>query len=265
MMKANEQIKNIAIEAALVGGEILKNGFGSVYKISSKEGKNNLVTEYDFKSQDAIIKKIKNTFPTHIFLAEEESDIENCKNLAQTDEVRWIIDPLDGTVNFAHSLPIFSVSIAAELHNEIICGVVYQPMLNELFVAERSKGATLNNNPIYVNKNNNLDSAFCVTGFPYSITENRKKMLNVFSKLIERGSPVRRLGSAALDLAYVAAGRFDFFWEDDLKPWDVAAGTLLVEEAGGRISQYNGEKYTVFDNTILATNDILHNSCLEFF
>ena len=261
-MKDNKKIKEIAIKSALIAGEILRTGFGTCFNIENKEGKNNLVTEYDIRAQEAIIKSIKAEFPSHIFLAEEENEDINYDPINATDEVRWIIDPLDGTVNFAHSIPIFSVSIAAELHNEVICGVIYQPLLNELFVAEKGKGALLNDQPIYVTKNADLDTAFCVTGFPYSV-EYISRTLNFFTHFVKNGNPVRRLGSAALDLAYVAAGRFDFFWEERLNPWDVAAGKLLVEEAGGKITQYNGEEYSIFDKNIIATNGLLHNHCIN--
>ncbi len=257
-----KNIKQLAIDAALIAGEILRKGYGTNYKISKKEGKNNLVTEYDFKSERAIIEKIQSVFPNHNFLA-EESGLTETKNKNNDNIIRWIIDPLDGTVNFAHSIPIFSVSIAAELNNEIICGVVYQPLLKELFVAERGYGAFLNEDKIRVSQNKNISTSFCVTGFPYSNTSKKSNILKIFNKLIGNGIPVRRLGSAALDLSYVAAGRFDFFWEEKLKPWDVAAGKLLVEEAGGKITQYNGKDYYIYDDTILATNKILHNDCLE--
>lgn len=244
-----------AMEAALKAGNILKEGFGTSFKISNKEGKNNLVTEFDHLAEKIIIEHIHSKFPDHAFLAEESGKTGNVK----IDNVRWVIDPLDGTVNFAHSLPIFSVSIAAELNNELLCGVVYHPMLDELFTAEKGKGSYLNGNPIKVSQNDDLDTSFLVTGFPYNVNQNPCGCINHFVSIIQRGIPVRRLGSAALDLAYVAAGRFDGFWEIDLHPWDVAAGVLLIREAGGRVSDYNGVEYLIENRSMVATNGVIHD------
>ncbi len=249
-----EELTICAIEAAIKSGEILKSGFGTSFEISSKEGKNNLVTEYDKLSEKKIIEHIHSIFPDHVFLAEESGKTGNfSKNV-----VRWIIDPLDGTVNFAHGLPIFSISIAAELNGELLSGVVYHPLLNELFVAKKGGGAFLNNKPISVSDNDNIDTAFLVTGFPYNVNQNPCGCIDHFVSIIKQGIPVRRLGSAALDLAYVAAGRFDGFWEINLHPWDVAAGVLLIQEAGGRISKYSGLPYSLSDESIVASNGIIH-------
>jgi len=254
IMKMIEKLTKCAVESALKAGEILKKGFGTSFEISSKEGKNNLVTEYDKLSEQTIIEYIKSIFPGHVFLAEESGKTGNLSK----DIVRWIIDPLDGTVNFAHGLPIFSISIAAELNGEILTGVVYHPLLDELFVAKKGGGAYLNDKKIIVSDNEILDSAFLVTGFPYNVNQNPCGCIDQFVSIIQQGIPVRRLGSAALDLAYVAAGRFDGFWEISLNPWDVAAGILLVEEAGGKVTQYSGEKYWIDKDTILATNGRIH-------
>jgi len=250
-----EELTKYAVEAALKAGEILKNGFGTSFEISNKEGKNNLVTEYDHLSEKTIIEFISNKFPEHVFLAEESGNTGN----HQKDVIRWIIDPLDGTVNFAHSLPIFSISIAAELNNDILCGVVYHPILNELFVAGKGRGARLNGEKLSVSTNNDLNSSFLVTGFPYNVDTNPGFCINHFIGLIRNGISIRRLGSAALDLAYVAAGRFDGFWEVQLNPWDVAAGVLLVREAGGRVTQYDDSPYNLNDSTILATNGLINS------
>jgi myo-inositol-1(or 4)-monophosphatase len=232
----------------------LLEGFGTSFKISNKEGINNLVTEYDNKSEHYIINNIKKHFPEHSFLAEESGKTGEHK----TGQIRWVIDPLDGTVNFAHSLPIFSISIAAELDGILLCGVIYNPILNELFVAEKGNGAFLNEQRILVSKSENLASSFLVTGFPYNVKNNPCGCINHFVEIISNGIPVRRLGSAALDLAYVSCGRFDGFWEINLNPWDVAAGALLVQEAGGRVTQYNNSDYTIFSQSILATNGLIH-------
>ena len=251
-----EELTKIAVEAALKSGEILKKGFGTSFDIFSKKGKNNLVTEFDKLSEKTIIEYIHSVFPDHVFLAEESGKTGELLN----NKIRWIIDPLDGTVNFAHGLPIFSISIAAELNHEIISGVVYHPLLDELFVAEKGKGAYLNDKQLKVSNNSDLDSSMLVTGFPYNVNQNPCGCIDHFVNIIKRGIPVRRLGSAALDLAYVAAGRFDGFWEINLNPWDVAAGILLVQEAGGKVSQYSGDAYWIDNDSILATNGRIHNS-----
>lgn len=246
-------ITSIAREAALKAGEVLSKGFGSTFVINNKQGKNNLVTEYDHLAEKTIIDYIRSEYPDHQFLAEESGET------GITNDYLWIIDPLDGTVNFAHSVPIFSVSIACLYQGELISGVVYQPMQNELFVAEKGKGAYLNEKRIYVSNTDDFLSSYLVTGFPYNINENPDNCLKHFVDIIQNGIPVRRLGSAALDLAYVAAGRFDAFWEIALNPWDVAAGMLLVKEAGGLVTQYDKSVYTVFDKSIIASNGIIHN------
>ncbi len=250
MQNLIEFIKDTAVEA----GKILKEGYGTNFKISSKDGKNNLVTEYDFKSENYIITQIKETFPESSILAEESGKTGDIIS----DKINWIIDPLDGTVNFAHGIPLFSVSIAAELKGEIIAGAIYQPILGELFWAEKGKGAFLDGERISVSSINEFDRAFLVTGFPYNVSDNPCNCVDLFVKIVQQGIPVRRLGSAALDLAYVAAGRFDAFWELELKPWDVAAGVLIVKEAGGNITQFDNTKYTVYDQTLLASNGLIH-------
>lgn len=254
----NELLK-VAIEAAKLAGEVIKNGFGTAFSIYNKEGRNNLVTEYDKLSEKIIINHIKEQFPTSLFLAEESGGCES----SNVDEVRWIIDPLDGTVNFAHSLPIFSISIAAERNGELLCGAIYNPNLDELFYAGKGKGAFLNGNAISVSENADFEKSFLVTGFPYNVDKNPCNCINHFVSIIQRGIPVRRLGSAALDLAYVACGRFDGFWEINLHSWDVAAGVLLIREAGGLVTQYNGNEYKIGNLSILATNGKIHKDIMD--
>lgn len=257
-LSLNLELLEIAIKAGIEAGNLLKNGINQEYKITHKDGINNLVTEYDKKAEEIIINIISDKFPNHSFLAEESGATNK-----QTNNIRWVIDPLDGTVNFAHKLPIFSVSIAAELNGEILCGVVYQPMLDELFSAANGNGAFLNNSPIYVSKNSNFNTSFLVTGFPYNVNENPNDCLGDFMKIISKGIPVRRLGSAAVDLAYVACGRFDAFWEVSLNPWDVAAGALLVAEAGGSVTNYKNEQFLVNDNSLIASNGLIHNDIIK--
>ncbi len=253
-----DELKQCAIDAALLGGKILKEGFGTDFKISSKEGKNNLVTEYDNKSEKAIIELIKSRFPTHRFWAEESG-----KSGDGNGEITWVIDPLDGTVNFAHNLPIFSVSIAAVKGKDILCGVVYHPILDELFVAVKGQGATLNGKKINHSETEDFTRAFLVTGFPYNVHENPGHCIDHFVSIVQSGIPIRRLGSAALDLAYVACGRFDGFWEINLNPWDVAAGVLLVREAGGTVTQYNGAEYLITNDNLLSSNGFIHDQIIE--
>ena len=253
------RLTNIAILAALQAGEILKKAFGSSYSSSSKEGRHNLVTEYDQKVEDMIIKFIRKHFPDHGFLGEEGGAT------GETSQgIQWLIDPIDGTVNFANNIPIFSVSIAASFQGQPLSGVVYNPMTNELFVAEKGLGAYLNGIPIKVTKTPILADAILVTGFPYNVHENPLRCIDHFVSFAKLGVPIRRLGSAALDLAYVAAGRFDGFWEVFLHPWDFAAGKLLVEEAGGKVTNYYKEELTTFtDNTLIASNTLLHEQMLN--
>ncbi len=248
-----------AIGAALEAGEHLKKGFGTHFGISSKEGKQNLVTDYDYLCQDLIIKRIRHHFPSHHVLAEENPDMD-----VSHKEVTWIVDPLDGTVNFAKSIPFFAVSIAVSIAGEIVVGVVYNPLSAELFVAQKGKGALLNGQLLSVSKIKQFEEAFVATGFPYNVARNPLHCIDCFAHMAKLGVPLRRLGAAALDLAYVAAGRFDAFWEVGLHPWDMAAGKLLIEEAGGQVSDYEGAPHRVFGYLpLVATNGHLHDQLLD--
>src|ERR1700722_5737861 len=244
----------VAVQAALNAGALLRQGFDTTFEVQFKEGRLNLVTEYDKRSEKNIIEAVFHRFPSHTILAEESGDIQK-----GSSSVTWIIDPLDGTVNFARNIPIFTVSIAVAIDKQIVSGVVYQPMTQELFIAEKGKGAFLNGKKLIVSKTENLDNAVMATGFPYNVEQNPLSCIDRFVAIQAQGIPVRRLGSAALDLAYVAAGRFDAFWEVGLHPWDMAAGKLLVEEAGGKVTHWNGSPHKVFDyETLLASNGLLH-------
>ena len=249
------KITDVAVKTAKQAGEILKEGFGTSFDISSKSGKNDLVTEYDNRSEEFIINQIKSEFPEHSFLAEESGETGKMNK----GKVLWVIDPLDGTVNYAHSLPIFSVSIAAVLDDKILAGAIYHPILDELFYAQKGGGAFRNGSEIRVADNEDFERSMLITGFPYNVKENPCNCVDHFVSIIRRGIPIRRLGSAALDLAYTAAGVFDGFWEVNLKPWDVAAGALIVKEAGGTVTQYSKAKYSIFSDTILATNGKIHD------
>lgn len=257
-MENIQTLLDTTVEAARIGGKILKEGFGTLFEIGTKEGKNNIVTEYDFKSEKAIKDYIHGKYPDHEILAEESGLDEKPHS-----DYRWIIDPLDGTVNYSHNIPVFCVSIAIEYKNEVVAGAIYHPLLEELFTVSKGGGAYLNGKRMSVSENPDLDFAILVTGFPYNIHENPNNALGTFVNMVKRGLPVRRLGSAALDLAYTAAGRFDAFWESRLKPWDVAAGVLMVTEAGGKVSRYDNETYSIYDETLLATNGKLHESASQ--
>lgn len=241
----------VAVEAALKSGHFIKKSVGKIGSISYKS-RNNIVTDVDKASEAMIIKMISAKFPKHSFLAEE--------SLASGNEssYRWIIDPLDGTSNFARSFPFFCVSIALEHGGALLAGVVYDPMRNELFHASRGGGAYLNKKTIRVSKVKKLADGFLATGFSYKKSKRFESLVS-FKRFLMRTMAVRRAGSAALDLAYVACGRFDGFWEMDLNPWDSAAGTLLVTEAGGKVTRFDGTKYTPYDKDILATNFLIHN------
>jgi myo-inositol-1(or 4)-monophosphatase len=248
-----------AIEVAKKAGRLLKSGFTTNYKISNKEGIQNLVTEYDFKSEKLIIKELKKKYPKSSFLAEEEGQVG-----VDSKEIKWIIDPLDGTVNFAHRIPFFCVSIGAEQNGEIILGVIYNPIAEELFVAEKNKGAYLGKKKIQVSNTKEMEKAFLATGFPYNLKDNPENCIDRSLAFLKMGLPLRRLGSAALDMAYVACGRYDGFWETSLGPWDCAAGKIMVEEAKGKITNWEGCPFKLSAyNTLVASNGKLHNEMLK--
>ncbi|MFI5187046.1 MAG: inositol monophosphatase family protein [Chitinophagales bacterium] len=249
-------LKTTLIEAARAGAAELSRFFNKSFTISNKEGINNLVTEADHASEKAILDIIKKEFPDHHILSEEAGEI------IQDSNYKWIIDPIDGTVNFAHGIPLCCVSIAIEYNKEIILATVYNPTLNELFFAERGGGSTMNGNKIKVSEKQNVATACLVTGFPYTYLDMPNGPLQIFEKLIRKGIPVRRLGSAATDLCWVAAGRFDGFYEHKLEAWDSAAGYLIVEEAGGKVTDFNGNKFLPYQPHILATNGRIHDEML---
>jgi myo-inositol-1(or 4)-monophosphatase len=251
------KFSDFIIETITEAGKTLKDGFGSTFKIDKKLSKNDLVTEYDYKSEEIIINNIKKAFPSHSIISEEDGTQDN------SSEYKWIIDPLDGTVNFANNIPLFSVSIALTKNDEIIEGAVYNPIIDELFYAKKGEGTLFNNQKVSVSMKDELQTSLLVTGFPYNVYEKPELSLNSFNKIVSQGIPVRRLGSAALDLAYVACGRFEGFWEVNLKSWDVAAGILLVNESGGICTNYKSEKSKVNDGEIIATNKLIHDDLLE--
>jgi myo-inositol-1(or 4)-monophosphatase len=249
-------LKQTLIEAVQAGGAELKRFFNSNFTISHKEGVNNLVTEADHASEAAIIKVIKKNFPNHQVLAEETG--EHVKD----STYKWVIDPIDGTVNFAHGIPLCCVAIAIEKDKEIVMSAVYAPILNELYFAEKGKGAWLNDKKISVSDETSVLRSCLVTGFPYTYINMPNGPLEVFERLIKKGVPVRRLGSACIDLCWVASGRFDGFYEHKLEPWDSAAGYLIVEEAGGRVTDHEGKKFSIYQHRIVASNGKIHDELL---
>jgi len=249
-------LKTTLLNAVKAGAAELSGFFNKSFVVSNKEGINNLVTEADHASEKAILDVIKKEFPGHYILSEEAGEI------IQDSSYKWIIDPIDGTVNFAHSIPLCCVSIAVEYNGEIVLASVYNPIMNELFFAEKGKGSTLNDKPIRVSKKQNVLNACLVTGFPYTYLDVPNGPLQIFEKLIRKGIPVRRLGSAATDLCWVAAGRFDGFYEHKLQAWDSAGGYLIVEEAGGKVTDFKGNKFSPYQPHILATNGDIHDEML---
>ena len=248
---------NFAMQTAREAGRILLEKLGKA-KISDK-GEKNIVTEADFASEKYIVEQIHTYFPRHAVLAEEAGMVI----VEGGNEWRWVIDPLDGTTNFSHGYPCFCVSIALEKIGEgAQIGVIYDPTRDEMFAAEKGGGATLNGRKIHVSEVEDLNRALLVTGFPYNL-QMRERFVELFSRFILNAQAVRRDGSAALDLAYVACGRFDGFWEDGLNAWDTAAGALLVEEAGGQMSHYDGSTFDPHKPQMIASNRILHQAMLN--
>ncbi|MEW6658441.1 MAG: inositol monophosphatase family protein [Thermodesulfobacteriota bacterium] len=259
-------------QAALAAGAVLRQNFCKPQRITYK-GAIDPVTETDIQAQEMITALIRQTFPEHGFLAEETTAEGNGEQpppavsfpARQEDAApyRWIIDPLDGTVNFAHGYPAFCVSIAWEAQGTLTYGVIYDPLRDELFEARKGGGAYRNGQAIRVSKTKRLDRALLATGFPYDIRERLPETLARLGRVLGVAQGLRRGGSAALDLAYVACGRFDGFWEENLKPWDTAAGVLIVEEAGGRITTFGGGGYDIYAANIVASNGVLHSKILK--
>lgn len=239
-------------------GEIVREGFGKNFGIEFKTNEANLVTDIDKASEKHIKEFIKKKYPSHGILAEEGGET------AGDSEYLWVIDPIDGTTNFAHGLPIFSISIGLQWKGKTIAGVVYDVMQDITYTAESGGGAYADSQRITVSKNDNLAHSVLVTGFPYNISENPENALEKFTALTRASRGIRRLGSAAIDFCYVARGVFDGFWEVYLNPWDICAGKLIVEEAGGMVTGFNGEEINIYTKRILATNGLIHNRMIEF-
>jgi myo-inositol-1(or 4)-monophosphatase len=245
-----------AVRAALAAGTIQKERLWSEHEICFK-GEINLVTDVDRDCEALIVAVIREEWPGHDILAEEN------EYAPAGSGFRWIIDPLDGTTNYAHGFPWFCVSIALEIAGEVRLGVIYHPMMAELFTVVKGEEAFLNGKQLRVSKREPLKSCLLATGFPYDRTRDNENNFTHFENFQMAARAVRRAGAAALDLAYVAAGRLDGYWECKLKPWDVAAGQLLVTEAGGRVTNHAGEAFSVYDHRILASNGLIHGEMVE--
>lgn len=245
-----------AVEAAKAAGAIQKKGFGKNHSVRFK-GEINLVTEIDKACEEKIVKIISKKFPRHDLLTEESGAFN------RLSEFKWIIDPLDGTTNYAHSYPCFCASIGLEYQGQMLLGVVYEPMMDQLFVGVRGQGATLNRKKISVSKISSLNRALLSTGFAYNLRVEKNNNLDHFENFLMHAQAVRRDGAAAVDLCYVACGRFDGFWEIDLWPWDTSAAGLILEEAGGKVSLFDGSPYTIYDKEIVASNGMIHQEMVR--
>ncbi|MBC8256059.1 MAG: inositol monophosphatase [Candidatus Marinimicrobia bacterium] len=248
---------NFAIDTAKGAGSILMEHFGHISSYKHKSTPIDLLTIADIQSEEFIINEIKTTFPDHHIIAEESAIIDN------KSDYRWVIDPLDGTTNFVHNLPIFAVSIGLQYKEETIVAVVYNPAADKCFWAEKNGGAFLNGIAIQTTLTNTLSSSLLVTGFPYSHDDRWNKGFDLFKALYGKTQGVRRLGAAALDFCFVAMGRFEGFWEFGLQPWDVCAGALIVQEAGGKVSDWDSSPMPFSGNRVLATNSHIHKELLE--
>jgi myo-inositol-1(or 4)-monophosphatase len=250
------ELRDFAVELATAAGAILREGYGRAHA-PERKGRIDLVTEYDRRSERLVLEGIRRRYPRHAVLA-EESGAHAGGPADAPDAVRWVVDPLDGTTNFTHNYPFFSVSIAAEIGGRLAAGAVHDPVRGEMFAAATGHGATLDGRAIRVSDVARVDDALLVTGFPYDVREHPERSLPLFEAFLVRAQAIRRDGSAALNLAYLACGRFDGFWELSLSPWDMAAGALLVREAGGLVTGYDGGEFRLDGRQILATNATLH-------
>jgi myo-inositol-1(or 4)-monophosphatase len=250
------RIRDVAVAAAARAGDVLCGLWGKAHQVE-KKGAIDLVTEADLASEKAIHQIIKRAFPNHAILAEEGGVTLG------SSPYEWIIDPLDGTTNYAHHLPEFSVSIGLAREGEMVFGLILSPVMGELFCAMQGEGATLNGRPIHVSGTRTMAESLLVTGFPYDLPPVAQIMMSRLARCILAAQGVRRLGSAALDLCYVASGRFDGFWEQNLAPWDTAAGMVIVREAGGKVTDFSNAPFSINGNEILATNGHIHKEMRE--
>ncbi len=253
-----QELRTVAVAAARQAGKLIADAYRTDFRVDYKQGATtNLVTDVDRRSEAAIIEALSQAFPEHRILAEEGGEGSQTQS-----PYKWIVDPLDGTTNFAHGFPAFCVSIGLEVEGRVVLGVVYDPLRQELFEAEVGRGAFLNGERLCVSRVATLDQALLVTGFAYD-QEGRRSNLEYFSRFALRAQGIRRTGSAAIDLCYVASGRIDGFWELKLFPWDVAAGSLIVAEAGGLVTDFAGRAFSIYGHEVLASNSLLHQAMAD--
>jgi len=245
-------LRDFATELAREAGAELRQAYGGAHALERKSAID-LVTETDRRAEALILERLRARFPGDAVLAEESGVHESAPS-----PVRWLIDPLDGTTNFAHNYPFFCVSIAAESAGRLVAGAVYDPVREEMFAAAAGHGATLNDTALLVSSIERLEDSLLVTGFPYDVREHPERHVPLFQAFLMRAQGIRRDGSAALNLCYLAMGRFDGFWEGSLSPWDIAAGVLIVREAGGEVTRYDGGEFTLDGLQILASNGRIH-------
>jgi len=253
---ASDELR-VAIDAARRAGDLLRNALGGPRSIAFKGGPTDLVTEMDGRAEGLIVDALRHAFPDDAILAEERGSEPG------RSRRRWIIDPLDGTTNYAHGMPVFGVSIALEMGGRVAVGVVFDPCRDELFTAERGRGAFVNERRLAVSETPTLNLSLLATGFPYNVRETAENNLLQYATFAVRSQGVRRMGSAVTDLAYVAAGRYDGFWELRLGPWDAAAGCLMVEEAGGRVTNLTGGALDIDAPALVASNGRIHDEMLR--
>ena len=256
-MKNQSEFLSFSIELAKKAGAIQLSYFGNISSVDTKSTNADLVTNADIESEKLIISEIKKKYPQHSILSEEADSITN------NSQYTWIIDPLDGTTNFAHNLPIFAVSIALKKANETICGVVFNPAANKCFYAERNKGAFLDGKKIRPRSTSNLSDCLLVTGFPYLHDIKYDLSFDLFKEFYDKTRGLRRLGAAALDLCFVAMGRFDAFYEFNLQPWDICAGALIAEESGALVTDWNGDEMPQNGSRILCSNKNIQNEMID--
>ena len=248
---------NFTKEIAFDAGKILSKHFGNISSINKKSTSIDLVTNADIESEALIVDSIQKKFPNDSIIAEESDTKES------SSDFKWIIDPLDGTTNFVHNLPIFAVSIGLKYKNETVLGVVYNPAADKMFFASKNKGAYLNDNIISVSSSYTLSDSLIVTGFPYLQDKKWNDSFSIFKQFYSKTQGVRRLGAAALDLCFVAMGRFEVFYEFNLKPWDICAGSIIAEEAGALITDWDGSKCPESGERIIASNGYVHKEALN--
>lgn len=249
-------VLELAIQCALESGRIQGEYFQKRVGIHHK-GEINIVTDVDIACQKRIIEFIEKSYPDDYIIAEEKDNVFDEKGN------KWIVDPLDGTTNYAHGYPFFCTSIAYEVKGEVVVGVIYNPIFNELFFSQKGHGAYFNGEKIRVSSINDMKQALLSTGFPYDLPTSKKNNINHFVNFLYHAQAVRRDGSAAMNLAYIACGRFDGHWEMKLNPWDMAAGVLLVREAGGTITDFKGEGFSIYGDELVASNGLLHDQLIE--